>query len=292
MIVVLAMLAAGCGDDEPTAAGPWGYGDHETLDGLWDDCADGVWQACDALYTLAMPGSDYEAFGATCGERTEGGNWCTLTLSSPEEVCAIVGCGPDSQGYLDPAALTPEAVEITGLLDVSYAARMQAARAGEGSEGYLDVSDLELRENNAWDVFQVMPIAAEVALGGLLSLVPVQLNPFVTTSTDPDIDWSWLDCMQDGEYVEGCLDGPADLQPPPAVVEPCPEAGPEDDECSVRATTTTVAPTTTTSTGCNEELDAGQPGSCEQLPSPTTTESLRIDCSNPKNQFELDECLG
>ncbi len=53
-----------------------GYGDDPTLDALWDDCAGGDMTACDALYTESPMGSEYEAFGDTCGNRTPGGTWC------------------------------------------------------------------------------------------------------------------------------------------------------------------------------------------------------------------------
>ena len=41
----------------------------ELLDELSQGCADGDLVACDALYELSPQGSDYEAFGATCGGR-------------------------------------------------------------------------------------------------------------------------------------------------------------------------------------------------------------------------------
>ena len=45
------------------------YGDNEALDVLWDDCADGDGAACDQLYSTSEVESEYEFFGATCGER-------------------------------------------------------------------------------------------------------------------------------------------------------------------------------------------------------------------------------
>ncbi len=45
------------------------YGDNTRLDALWDDCFAGNGAACDDLYNLSEYGSDYERFGATCGER-------------------------------------------------------------------------------------------------------------------------------------------------------------------------------------------------------------------------------
>jgi hypothetical protein len=49
---------------------PERYGDDAELDRLWDACKAGDWQACDSLYFDAPFDSRYEAFGATCGDRT------------------------------------------------------------------------------------------------------------------------------------------------------------------------------------------------------------------------------
>jgi hypothetical protein len=45
------------------------YGDNPELDQLWDRCADGAGAACDTLYNRSEFGSEYERFGATCGDR-------------------------------------------------------------------------------------------------------------------------------------------------------------------------------------------------------------------------------
>ncbi|MEJ5913223.1 hypothetical protein [Pseudokineococcus sp. 1T1Z-3] len=45
------------------------YGDDDVLDRLWDRCGEGDGVACDELYATAEPGSDYEDFGLTCGDR-------------------------------------------------------------------------------------------------------------------------------------------------------------------------------------------------------------------------------
>ena len=47
------------------------YGDNPELDALWDACADGDLASCDDLYYDSAIGSDYEAFGSTCGETTD-----------------------------------------------------------------------------------------------------------------------------------------------------------------------------------------------------------------------------
>ncbi len=57
----------------PTTLGMSGsglaYGDDPALDALHDECADGAGDSCDQLYFMAPPGSEYEWFGGTCGER-------------------------------------------------------------------------------------------------------------------------------------------------------------------------------------------------------------------------------
>ena len=83
-----------CGDRQPTDTGNWcvdalggldvpggvvaGYGDDAALDRLWDRCATGSMSACDDLYRQSPIGSEYQAFGDTCGERQplDTGRWC------------------------------------------------------------------------------------------------------------------------------------------------------------------------------------------------------------------------
>jgi hypothetical protein len=52
-----------------TPAAPNVYGDDAALDGLWDACADGDFNACDELYYDSPSGSAYSTFGSTCGDR-------------------------------------------------------------------------------------------------------------------------------------------------------------------------------------------------------------------------------
>ena len=47
------------------------YGDDEALDFLFDECDEGDLTACDDLYYESPEGSDYEAFGSTCGGRED-----------------------------------------------------------------------------------------------------------------------------------------------------------------------------------------------------------------------------
>jgi hypothetical protein len=51
---------------------PFTRGDDATLDGLWTKCEAGDGGACDDLYSESPSGSDYEDFGLTCGNRTDG----------------------------------------------------------------------------------------------------------------------------------------------------------------------------------------------------------------------------
>lgn len=63
--------AMGGGSDEPVEES---FTAAETLyfEALQSACAAEDWAACDELYTKSPLGSEYEAFGSTCGERTEG----------------------------------------------------------------------------------------------------------------------------------------------------------------------------------------------------------------------------
>lgn len=61
-------------DEEPTGDLPdadssSGLGDNATFDALAADCEDGDLGACDDLYLQTAVGSDYEAYGSTCGGR-------------------------------------------------------------------------------------------------------------------------------------------------------------------------------------------------------------------------------
>lgn len=54
------------------------YGSDPELDRLWDECVEGSFQSCDDLYLTAATGSDYEQFGATCGNRGDGYGSCAI----------------------------------------------------------------------------------------------------------------------------------------------------------------------------------------------------------------------
>jgi hypothetical protein len=48
-----------------------GLGDDPGLDGYAQRCHDGLFSACDDLYELSPPMSDYEQYGMTCGGRVK-----------------------------------------------------------------------------------------------------------------------------------------------------------------------------------------------------------------------------
>ncbi|NCG38259.1 MAG: hypothetical protein GWP48_12165 [Actinobacteria bacterium] len=52
------------------------YGDDPELDKMWDACERGQMQACDDLFFESPIGSDYEAFGNSCGRRNQPSGWC------------------------------------------------------------------------------------------------------------------------------------------------------------------------------------------------------------------------
>ena len=61
------------------------YGDNAELDALWDACADGDGEACDELYWTSAVGSEYEAFGDTCGERfPDGALTCAQAMGAED----------------------------------------------------------------------------------------------------------------------------------------------------------------------------------------------------------------
>jgi hypothetical protein len=71
------------GDEEATEGPPSERGQDPRLDVLWEECAGGDLSACDDLYRESPVGSDYERFGDTCGNRTEGGAWCSEVSEEP-----------------------------------------------------------------------------------------------------------------------------------------------------------------------------------------------------------------
>ena len=92
-VAVLAIIAVGgfrMGSNDfagafaaPSTSPPadWAViGDDEGLDPYAQRCHDGELEACDELYTLAEPGSDYQYYGLTCGGRVQPRDvqWCQI----------------------------------------------------------------------------------------------------------------------------------------------------------------------------------------------------------------------
>ena len=72
---VMRTAGEACGIPDDAFDGPpvdaFEYGDDPELDALYDDCAAGNGAACDNLYLSSAPGSAYEQFAGTCGDRFE-----------------------------------------------------------------------------------------------------------------------------------------------------------------------------------------------------------------------------
>jgi hypothetical protein len=67
-------MAAGAAPPAVVTAPPspaTGLGDDVGLDGYAARCHDGLFSACDDLYQLSPPMSDYEQYGMTCGGRVK-----------------------------------------------------------------------------------------------------------------------------------------------------------------------------------------------------------------------------
>lgn len=62
------------------------YGTDPILDILWDWCEDGGMWACDELFLESISGTYYEWFGASCGDRVDTDEWCTVLFEQTEAV--------------------------------------------------------------------------------------------------------------------------------------------------------------------------------------------------------------
>ena len=91
-VAALWWLFSGSGDDRAVApnaeVAPGEYGSDPELDILWDACAEGSFESCDDLYFSSESGSDYEQFGASCGNRADASGSCAViggTIRPSEE---------------------------------------------------------------------------------------------------------------------------------------------------------------------------------------------------------------
>jgi hypothetical protein len=65
---------------------PGDYGSDPELDILWDACAEGSLESCDDLYFSSEQGSEYERFGASCGDRAEASGSCAVIGGTTQPV--------------------------------------------------------------------------------------------------------------------------------------------------------------------------------------------------------------
>jgi len=77
------------------------HGDNATFDALWDACAAEDWASCDQLYLDSPFGSEYESFGDTCGNRTDGSADCVVALGGAVDPNNTSGNNYGDNAYLD-----------------------------------------------------------------------------------------------------------------------------------------------------------------------------------------------
>ncbi|WP_024287898.1 hypothetical protein [Cellulomonas sp. KRMCY2] len=82
------------------------YGSDDALDSLYDRCADEDWAACDQLYMESPTDSEYETFGDTCGNRTDGGTYCVeeFAVDAPADEPSAYGDDPALDALWDACA--------------------------------------------------------------------------------------------------------------------------------------------------------------------------------------------
>src|SRR5665648_939874 len=97
-------LGGGAVPSEPNA-----YGDDPTLDALWDACTAENWQACDDLYMQSGFGTDYEAYGDTCGNRTDGSADCVVATTGTTSEAGL-----EYPTYAEYLATLPPGTETCG----------------------------------------------------------------------------------------------------------------------------------------------------------------------------------
>jgi hypothetical protein len=132
----------------PSDGGDGSYGSNAELDALYDDCADGDFAACDALYQDSPAGSEYEEFADTCGERNEPSGFCVDLYESGGD--ADGGELPDDYAELleQSLGITQEQAEcltdqITRAIEDGDATPEDAAA---GIMDYLSECDISLEE--------------------------------------------------------------------------------------------------------------------------------------------------
>lgn len=79
---------------------PWTYGDDPGLDSLWDGCNGENFDACRELFEASPIGSEYEAWGGSCGGRVEGLAGCDALFPSIDADLMDLA-GRCEEGWLD-----------------------------------------------------------------------------------------------------------------------------------------------------------------------------------------------
>ena len=104
----------------PAPAQPYANGDDPTMDRLQDDCASGDLSACDELYATSPFDSAYEAYGATCGERSEWRAGTCAEQPAPEPEQQEVEPAPEPQPVEPEPAPEPDVSPVAAdAVDVS-----------------------------------------------------------------------------------------------------------------------------------------------------------------------------
>ena len=95
---IASALSVGAADNAPQT-----FGDSDPLDQLWRDCEAEDFVGCDILNLASPVGTDYEAFGQTCGQRgipAEGS--CVLQyVGFPDLETLSAGCAAGDHGSCD-----------------------------------------------------------------------------------------------------------------------------------------------------------------------------------------------
>jgi hypothetical protein len=89
--------------DVPEPERPGDLGNDSLLDRLAEECFDGDPSSCDELFRDSPPGSDYEKYGSTCGERTTGGQrgGCGALYPDPDYAELRRECAGGDDGACD-----------------------------------------------------------------------------------------------------------------------------------------------------------------------------------------------
>jgi len=82
-------------ENSASSAGYGEYGSDSYLDGLWDGCSNGDFQACDDLYFAAPANTGYRDYGDSCGNRNEPSGYCVDIYSGGSSTAEAGEYGSD-----------------------------------------------------------------------------------------------------------------------------------------------------------------------------------------------------